>query len=68
MAARLGNVVYWMCSGLAALIILLLAYVVMSYGIGGARGDASFVQGLMFVVAVAIWLFGRAVRYVLGGK
>jgi hypothetical protein len=53
MAQRLGNVIYWMASGVA---LLVGCYVVF-------RGE--IVGG--FVIAGLAWLAGKAARYVLAG-
>jgi hypothetical protein len=62
MAARLGNVLYWLGCGIAAIFALLLAAVVFS------PGTEAFWYGTIYaVIAVGAWLLGRACRYVLSG-
>ena len=62
MAARLGNVLYWMGCILAAL-ILICFQILASNENPYSWGLASF--GLAF--AVVSWLAGRALRYILAG-
>jgi hypothetical protein len=62
MAARLGNVLYWLGCGVAAIFALLLAIVVLS------PGTEAFLYGSIYaVVGIGSWLLGRACRYVLSG-
>lgn len=70
MAARLGNVLYWLGCGLAvlALVISTIAWLVWY---GGASGDPSFQLGfaiVFLIIAIILWVFGRAARYVLVGR
>ncbi len=63
--ARLGNVLYWLCTGVAVLSVL--------GGVGGAIFGGTNIewwQGFAAGAAVAIvfWGIGRAVRYVLAGR
>ncbi len=65
MTARLGNVLYWLASGIAVLL-----------GLSGAAGffvlpnDAAGFSliGAAFVAALLAYLAGRAARYVLSGS
>jgi hypothetical protein len=62
MAARLGNVLYW--SG--CLVVGTLLFVVLALVAVGA--DLSIYQiGLWLWLAIASWLAGRALRYILAG-
>jgi len=60
MAARLGNVIYWMASAVAVLLVGLIILVLL------APGERA-VNWVIFygVAAVVIWLIGRAARYIL---
>jgi hypothetical protein len=64
-AARLGNVLYWLGCGIAAIFVLLTIVIAMSPGFfGDAIVFYSFLSG---IIAVLSWLAGRACRYVLAG-
>lgn len=63
MAARLGNVLYWIGCG-AAVLFLVFAVVLLV----GANADDKLVAGLPLIAGVLAWLAGRAARYVLGGN
>jgi hypothetical protein len=63
MAARLGNVLYWLgCA--VGLVFFAGGYVLISSG--GYRLQA-FDYVLVGTPAVVAWLIGRALRYVLAG-
>jgi hypothetical protein len=67
MAARLGNVLYWLGCALGVLTLLTIPF-----GLAfprGAFGGVDFIY-VVFVIIVAslIWLVGRACRYVLSGS
>jgi hypothetical protein len=64
MVARLGNVLYWAGTLIACLVAGLIAYAVL---FGTGEGDW-LLPGLALFVAAAIWLIGRAARYVLAGR
>jgi hypothetical protein len=61
-AARLGQVLYWLaCTGAALLALAAIAVFVAASGDGAAT--------LMLSVSAAlVWLFGRACLYVLAGR
>jgi hypothetical protein len=70
MAARLGNVLYWLGCGLAflGLVISACAWLVWY---GGRSADPNFELGLAIIpltAAIILWVFGRAARYVLAGR
>ncbi len=56
-----GNLLYWLGSALAALVVLLSAVALFS-------GATSIDVVMGFVVGVLIWLAGRTVRYLFAGK
>lgn len=69
MPQRLGNVIYWFCSGTAILIgtfgIWVLIIIRPQY--------AGYADGFMMAIgaifgSVMLYLFGRAARYVLSGR
>lgn len=65
MAARLGDVLYWVGCALAAGCLALFAWL----GVDDPRPET---RTIAFAVgaggALMIWLFGRACRYVLAGR
>jgi hypothetical protein len=61
---RLGNVLYWGASLIAGLLGLIAAYA----AVFGTGDDRLFIDAMLFVVAVIVWLVGRACRYVLAGR
>lgn len=73
MPGRLGNVVYWVCTGLAAVTAVVLGGLTLLYpfvyGLDGT-GYSEFVWALLvnFGTAGLLYLFGRAVRYILAGR
>jgi hypothetical protein len=63
---RLANVLYWAACLLAVALIGLGIFVMFS---PYANADAKVVLPLFCGVgAIAIWLIGRAIRYVLSGR
>lgn len=62
MAARLGNVLYWLGSGIAAILFVLSAYMAIELN----WNDKPTALGFL-IAAVASWLLGRALRYILAG-
>ena len=67
MLSRLGNVLYWTASGVAALCAAGgIAFAVSIYDHNST--DAYFIGGLWLIGAAVIWLFGRACRYVLAAR
>ena len=63
MAARLGNVLYWLGCIVAAIVVI---YDV-TLGLANDWQDPAFLYIRTAILAVAIWLVGRACRYVLSG-
>ena len=64
MAARLGNVLYWVFSLIALLVALDVAYWFFS-GQSTWSNEDLFYFGVLVVV---LWLIGRTCRYVLAGR
>lgn len=62
MATRLGNVIYWALGALGGLLIALAAYSIVA-----GTGDRTFGIVLFLVAGTALWLIGRACRYILAG-
>lgn len=70
MAARLGRVLYWLCSGVAGLLVL-FAVVAAVFWIKPEIPSAPQGYGLCVLCVVAaglVWLAGRAIRYVLAAE
>jgi hypothetical protein len=66
MLERLAQVIYWACSAVACLVVLVgLVYAVSTQEPGMTLGLRAFAAVLSFVVAGIIWLVGRAALYVL---
>lgn len=69
MIARLGNVIYWSCAGLALLLLLWLGGAsLIAFASGNPMTELGVAVALVGGCAAAIWLFGRACRYVLAGR
>jgi hypothetical protein len=64
MAARLGDVIYWLGCGIA--IISIAAAVVLA--IYGVKPDKHILIIIFSVGALVIWLIARACRYILAGR
>lgn len=62
MAARLGDVLYWIGCGIAVFFVLIFILVASNSG-----PDAPFYLGVYAVLAIVSWLIGRACRYILAG-
>jgi len=61
--SRLGDVLYWLCC--------VVAVVVFAWGALGEFGgsaDAPYAFAMATVAAFALWIVGRACRYILSGK
>ena len=67
MLARLGNVLFWTGNAIAAL-MLCSAVVFLFAADRVAPGELAIVLGVFAAVAVAMWLLGRACRYILAGR
>jgi hypothetical protein len=67
MAARLGNVLYWIGCIVAALILLYDGVLLsLEEPTQLARDFSVFV--FIAIAALVVWLIGRACRYVLSGR
>jgi len=61
--SRLGNVLYWLCTGVA--MVFGIVAILLVFG----RGDEKMLfVGFFAVLAIVVWLIGRAARYILAGK
>ena len=65
MLARLGQVIYWTACGLAALIVVIVAFNCRTIG-----GDINWwaVGAGVCIAGLVVWLLGRATLYVLSAK
>jgi hypothetical protein len=70
MAAPLGNVLHWVFSGLALVIIGLTSYFVADDWLSGRVFDETemLVIGSAIALAVVTWLIGRAFRYAISRR
>lgn len=79
MAARLGNVLYWTCTSIAFLFMGGAIFVQFSrpvsipfpyfwYVFRAEYLEYTINERILTIVAALIYLFGRAVRYILAGK
>ncbi len=66
MLERLANVFYWLCTGVAALFGILAIFVLV-VGDKGFWVVGSWAVGFL-VLAIVVWLIGRAARYILAGR
>ncbi len=64
--ARLGNVIYWLFTGVAALFVLGGAYIAV-FGLGQVK-DEWWPLAVGAGFAIVSWLIGRAARFILAGK
>jgi hypothetical protein len=64
MAARLGRVLYWAAFGLAAIVAAVGIYVLRFAAVSGDT-NAGFA---FLIIAVVVWLIGRALQYVLANE
>jgi hypothetical protein len=66
MAERVANIVYWLCCIVAA---TSLAIGISVWFLNFREGaEAYSLLAVSFVVALLVWIFGGAIRYVLAGK
>jgi len=65
MLARLGNVLYWLGCILAA--VLITGGIALWIGEGQSSPNGYYILSGFAVVALVVWLIGRACRYVLSG-
>ena len=66
MAARLGNVLYWLFSGFATVVLLFGAATLRNQPPNA--NDTWFLIAFFGISAVLVWLVGRACRYVLAAR
>jgi hypothetical protein len=65
MAERIANIVYWFCSIVAA---MTLALGISVWFLNFRQGTTAYsLLAISFMVALLVWIFGRAIRYALAG-
>jgi hypothetical protein len=74
MAARLGDVLYWLGNSVAVLAAVLFVGILVAWNVEAPPGHPPYIRNpertfalLIFVGAVSC-LLGRAARYILAGK
>ncbi len=61
---RLGNVLYWLGTGVAMLFGI-VAIASLVFGEGDGR---LWIVGALAVLAIVVWFIGLAARYIMAGK
>jgi hypothetical protein len=67
---RIGNVLYWAGSAVAAILLVVCIAIMVAYAGGFGfqmLSDALAVGGFCAVIALLSWLAGRAAKYILAG-
>ena len=64
MLSRLGDVLYWLGCILAAIVVVWGGV----FAFRGDNADDPYLFSVVAVAAFAIWVVGRALRYILSGK
>jgi hypothetical protein len=65
MAERIANIVYWFCSIVSA---MTLALGISVWFLNFRQGTTAYsLLAISFMVALLVWIFGRAIRYALAG-
>lgn len=64
MLVRLSNVIYWLCTAIAVGLPTSVMYTARDFTGPNWRVPV----GTAFGIAIAVWLFGRATRYIVTGK
>lgn len=63
---KVGRTVYWL---LTATALLMVGFAALEFGSADSvKGNALMRAGLLFIGAVAVWSFGRAILRALAGK
>ncbi len=70
MRARLGKILYWTACGIAAFILVVTAFFLFGaiYLERTKELDAWLHASSLALLAVLVWLVGRAIRYVLARR
>jgi hypothetical protein len=62
--SRLGDVLYWLGCILAAIVVVWGGV----FAFRGGHDDDPYLFSVVAVAAFAVWVIGRALRYILSGK
>jgi hypothetical protein len=62
--SRLGDVLYWLGCILAAIVVVWGGV----FAFRGDHDDDPYLFSVVAVAAFAVWVIGRALRYILSGK
>jgi hypothetical protein len=62
--SRLGEVLYWLGCILAAIVVVWGGV----FAFRGDHDDDPYLFSVVAVAAFAVWVIGRALRYILSGK
>ncbi len=74
MAARLGDVLYWLGKSIAGLAAVLFVAILLAWNVEAPPGHPPYIRNpertfaFLIMVGVGSWLVGRAARYILAGK
>ena len=68
MIERLANVLYWIGSGLAAILLIAGTSVFLFAGSSMNLADRIGISAFFLGFALLSWLIGKASRYILAGK
>jgi hypothetical protein len=66
MAARIGNVLYWLGCAIATLIAIFAAAIYIAEG--RTHSDGLFVFAVFMAAAILSWVIGRALQYILSAR
>jgi hypothetical protein len=70
MLVRIGMVLYWVATAIAAFLALGTAAVLImgAFDVWGFKSENNAIEAFVFLPALLIWLFGRACRYLTAGN
>jgi hypothetical protein len=70
MLVRIGMVLYWAATAVAAFLALgTVAVLIMgAFNAWGFKSENNVLEAFVFIPALLIWLFGRACRYFMAGN
>jgi len=65
MAARIGNALYWIGSGIAVMFFLAGIVAIAVLSVTGRPSEGLIIFAACSVIGLLVWCFGRACRYLL---
>jgi hypothetical protein len=70
MLVRIGLVLYWAATVVAALLALgtVVVLILGAFNVLGFKSENNVHEAFVFIPALLIWLIGRACRYFLAGS